>query len=49
MHESAAGLEKGDAGESTQEAQTEAKEIVTDLINVLIESPLPVNQRSGKA
>ena len=35
MHESAAGLEKGDAGESTQGAQTEAKEIVTDLINVL--------------
>ena len=38
MHESAAGLEKGDAGESTQGAQTEAKEIVTDLINALIES-----------
>ena len=38
MHESAAGLEKGDAGESTQGAQTEAKEIVTDLINVLLES-----------
>lgn len=38
MHESAVGLEKGDAGESTQGAQSEAKEIVTDLINVLIES-----------
>jgi hypothetical protein len=38
MYESAAGLEKGDAGETTQGSQSEAKDIVTDLINVLLES-----------
>ena len=50
MHESAAGLEKGDAGESTQGAQSEAKEIVTDLISVLIESASSGQSRlRGKA
>jgi len=38
MYESAAGLEKGDAGDTTQGSQVEAKDIVTDLINVLLES-----------
>ena len=38
MYESAAGLEKGEAGETTQGSQTEAKDIVTDLINVLLDS-----------
>ena len=38
MYESAAGLEKGDAGDTTQGSQAEAKDIVTDLINVLLES-----------
>jgi hypothetical protein len=38
MYESAAGLENGDAGEMTQGSQSEAKDIVTDLINVLLES-----------
>lgn len=38
MYESVAGLEKGDAGDTTQKAQTESRQIVTDLINVLLES-----------
>ena len=38
MYVSASGLEGGDSGKETVSSQTEAKEIVTDLINVLIES-----------
>ena len=38
MYESAAGLENGNSGEMTQVSQSEAKDIVTDLINVLLES-----------
>lgn len=38
MSESAIGLKKGEAGEVTQKAQTESKEIITDLINLLLET-----------
>ena len=38
MYESASGLEQGKTGEQTVTPQVESKEIVTDLINVLIES-----------
>ena len=38
MSESATGLKKGEAGEVTQKAQTQSKEIITDLINLLLET-----------
>ena len=38
MSESANGLKKGEVGEVTQNAQTESKEIITDVINLLLES-----------
>lgn len=38
MSESAIGLKKGESGEITQKAQTESKEIITDLINLLLET-----------
>ena len=44
MSESAIGLKKGEAGEVTQKAQTESKEIITDLINLLLEPTTPHNR-----
>ena len=38
MSESSTGLKKGEVGKVTQNAQTESKEIITDLINLLLES-----------
>jgi hypothetical protein len=38
MSESAIGLKKGEAGEVTQKAQTQSKEIITDLINLILET-----------
>ena len=38
MSESAIGLKKGEAGEITQKAQTQSKEIITDLINLILET-----------
>ncbi|MDC1004406.1 hypothetical protein OAQ34_02160 [Opitutales bacterium] len=46
MSESATGLEKGEAGEVTQKAQAESKEITTDLINLLLE---PTNSPQSNA
>jgi hypothetical protein len=47
MYESASGLEQGKSGEQTVSSQVESKEIVTDLINVLIESTCS-KQSSGQ-
>jgi hypothetical protein len=47
MYNSSAGLEQGKSGEQTVSAQVESKEIVTDLINVLIESTCS-GQSSGQ-
>jgi hypothetical protein len=46
MSESATGLKKGEAGEVTQKAQAESKEITTDLINLLLE---PTNSPQSNA
>ena len=47
MYGSSAGLENGDSGDETVSAQTESKEIVTDLINILLESA-GSQQQSGQ-